>query len=131
MFNALCDAMTNLSIVWAAGARRRKYADGIASHAILDILTAAEAFHYVLSFLYVEGDGQGTAGHAVGVSFEDPQSGKLMDPNYGVGTYPSRSALCSDLHELLATYCRPRGHIMKSYLLEFDNDNAFGDFQGF
>ncbi|WP_248745774.1 C58 family peptidase [Pseudomonas sp. MWU12-2037] len=107
----------------------RRYADGVASHIILDIHQANQAQHYIVAFYYTGGL-QGTGGHAIAVSFDEVEMGKILDPNYGVASYQSRTSLCNDLHGLLASYVVPSGHITESYLLEFDNENVFGDFQG-
>lgn len=113
--------------------RETAYVDGVASHIVLDILQSAGARHFVVSF-YFSGGPQGAGGHAIGVSFDAGQTGRLFDPNYGIGTYQSRTNLCNDLHALLASYVVPGGHVTESYLLEFghvatDDDVEFGDFQ--
>ncbi|WP_210642946.1 YopT-type cysteine protease domain-containing protein [Pseudomonas sp. Tri1] len=105
------------------------YIDGVASHIILDILQRPGARHFIISFYYVDGP-QGGGGHAIAASFDDGQTGRLFDPNYGVGAYQSRTDLCNDLHALLASYVVPGGHVTESYLLEFDSEDAFGEFQG-
>ncbi|WP_260961032.1 YopT-type cysteine protease domain-containing protein [Pseudomonas citri] len=121
------------SIIGRGSTRETSYVGGIASHIVLDILQAAGARHFVISFYYVDGP-QGSGGHAIGASFDAGQTGRLFDPNYGIGSYQSRSDLCNDLHALLASYVVPGGHVTESYLLEFDHeadsDDEFGDFQG-
>ncbi|WP_460320645.1 YopT-type cysteine protease domain-containing protein [Pseudomonas ogarae] len=112
------------------------YLGGVASHIILDIHQRPGPRHFIISFYYVDGP-QGGGGHAIAASFDDGQTGRLFDPNYGVGTYQSRTDLCNDLHALLASYVAPGGHVTESYLLEFDHvvgvevdsEDEFGDYQ--
>ncbi|MCQ6257408.1 YopT-type cysteine protease domain-containing protein [Pseudomonas sp. Q11] len=105
------------------------YADGVASHIVLDVLQRTGARHFIISFYFVGGP-QGRGAHAIAASFDEGQTGRLFDPNYGVGAYQSRTHLCNDLHALLASYVVPGGHVTESYLLEFDHEDAFGEFQG-
>lgn len=99
-----------------------------ASVAILDLLGSTATYHYLLSFYYTTRLGV-AQGHAVGISFDSPSTGQIFDPNYGVGTYTSRSLLCDDLHKMLATYVAEGGHVTKIYLQAVDNVDAFGEFQ--
>ncbi|SEE20612.1 YopT-type cysteine protease domain-containing protein [Pseudomonas kilonensis] len=117
------------SIIGRAPSRVVSYVGGVASHIILDILQRPGAHHFIISFYYVDGP-EGGGGHAIAASFDDGQTGRLFDPNYGVGAYQSRTDLCNDLHALLASYVVPGGHVTESYLLEFDHDDGFGAFQG-
>jgi hypothetical protein len=123
-------ATTAEDIIGSNTVSETAYVDGVASHIVLDILQRAGARHYVVSF-YFSGGPEGAGAHAIGVSFDAGQTGRLFDPNYGIGTYQSRTDLCNDLHGLLASYVVPNGHISASYLLEFavvDDDDGFGDF---
>jgi len=123
-------ATTAEGIMGASTVNETPYVDGVASHIVLDILQRAGARHFVVSF-YFSGGLEGAGGHAIGVSFDAGQTGRLFDPNYGIGAYQSRTDLCNDLHGLLASYVVPNGHVSASYLLEFavvDDDDGFGDF---
>jgi hypothetical protein len=97
-----------------------------ASHVILDLLASNQTHSHILAFYYRSGGT--THGHAIGISFDSPTTGLLFDPNYGIGTYTSRSLLCDDLHRLLATYVQGGGHVTSAYLQSVDNPDAFGDF---
>jgi hypothetical protein len=105
-------------IIGRPSTRETAYVDGVASHIILDILQRTGARHFVVSFYFV-GSPEGDGAHAIAVSFDAGETGRLFDPNYGVGAYQSRTDLCNDLHALLATYVVPSGHVTASYLLEF------------
>ncbi|MBD9463226.1 YopT-type cysteine protease domain-containing protein [Pseudomonas sp. Pdm06] len=121
------------SVIGRNSVKETAYANGVASHIVLDILQSVGARHFVVSFYFSAGP-QGAGGHAIGVSFDAGQTGRLFDPNYGIGSYQSRTDLSNDLHALLASYVVPGGHVTQSYLLEFghvvtDDDFEFGAFQ--
>lgn len=138
------DMLTSLSdtaedIIEREPTRKTAYVDGVASHIILDILQSTGACHFVVSFCFA-GSPAGDGAHAIAVSFDAGETGRLFDPNYGVGAYQSRTNLCNDLHALLASYVVPGGHVTASYLLKFDHiaapdaqqidsDDEFGAFQ--
>lgn len=98
----------------------RSYPEGIASHVILDLLTATAGHSYLICFYYTSAASPRELGHAIAVTCENADRGRILDPNFGIGEYGTRTSLCNDLHNLLRSYVGARGALTASHMLEHD-----------